>query len=69
MEEIYQEINEEIQDSIDSLKRHIEAQRIKRKTLKGAKIDESLTYAIGMEVGLACLQNLQDKVKEKLKNK
>ena len=43
MQEIYQEIIEEIQDSIDSLKRHIEAQRIKRKTLKGAKIDESLT--------------------------
>jgi hypothetical protein len=63
MEEIY----EEMQDYIDSLKGHIEAQRIKRKTLKGAKFNESITYAIGMEVGLACLQNLQDKVKEKLK--
>ena len=63
MEEIY----EEIQDSINSLKRHIEAQKDKRKTLKGAKIDESLTYSIGMEVGLAVLQNLQFKVEDKLK--
>ena len=54
---------------INNYGRHIEAQKIKRKTLKGAKADESLTYSIGMEVGLACLQNLQDKVKEKLKNK
>lgn len=60
MEEIY----EEIQDSINTLKRHIEAQKDKRKTLKGVKADESLTYSIGMEVGLAVLQNLQDKLKK-----
>lgn len=65
MEEIY----EEIQDSIDTLKRHIEAQKIKRKTLKGAKADESLTYSIGMEIGLAALQSLQNRVKDKFKNK
>ena len=65
MEEIYAEI----QDSIDTLKRHIEAQKIKRKTLKGAKADESLTYSIGMEIGLAALQSLQNRVKDKFKNK
>lgn len=65
MEEIY----EEIQDSIDTLKRHIEAQKIKRKTLKGAKADESLTYSIGIEIGLACLQSLQNREKDKFKNK
>ena len=58
MEEIY----EEIQDYINSLKRHIEAQKDKRKNLKGAKADESLTYSIGMEVGLAALQNLKFKI-------
>lgn len=64
MEEIY----EQIERYINILKDSIEVQKIKRQTLKDAKADESLSYALGMEVGLACLQNLQDKVKDKLKN-
>jgi hypothetical protein len=61
MEEIY----EDIQSYIDILKGHIEVQKNLRKTLKGEKADESLSYAIGMEVGLACLQNIQTKLKNK----
>lgn len=63
MEEIYKDIK----SYIDILKGHIEAQKIKRQTLKDGKAKESLSYAIGMEVGLAALQNIQDKVEKKLK--
>ena len=63
MEEIY----DQIQRYIDILKGNIQEQKIKRQTLKEERAEQSLSYALGMEMGLACLQNLQDKVKEKLK--
>lgn len=65
MEEIY----DQIQRYIDILKGNIEEQKIRRQTLKEQRAEQSLSYALGMEMGLACLQNLQDKVKDKLKNK
>jgi len=65
MEEIY----DQIQRYIDILKGNIQEQKIRRQTLKEERAEQSLSYALGMEMGLACLQNLQDKVKEKLKNK
>ena len=65
MEEIY----EQIQRYIDILKGNIQEQKIRRQTLKEERAEQSLSYALGMEMGLACLQNLQDKVKDKLKNK
>jgi hypothetical protein len=64
MEEIY----DQIQRYIDILKGNIQEQKIRRQTLKEERAEQSLSYALGMEMGLACLQNLQDKVKEKLKN-
>ena len=63
MEEIY----DQIQRYIDILKGNIQEQKIRRQTLKEERAEQSLSYALGMEMGLACLQNLQDKVKEKLK--
>jgi hypothetical protein len=65
MEEIY----DQIERYIDILKGNIQEQKIRRQTLKEERAEQSLSYALGMEMGLACLQNLQDKVKEKLKNK
>ena len=65
MEEIY----DQIQRYIDILKGNIQEQKIRRQTLKEERAEQSLSYALGMEMGLACLQNLQDKVKDKLKNK
>jgi hypothetical protein len=65
MEEIY----DQIQRYIDILKGNIQEQKNRRQTLKEERAEQSLSYALGMEMGLACLQNLQDKVKEKLKNK
>ena len=65
MEEIY----DQIQRYIDILKGNIQEQKIRRQTLKEERAEQSLSYALGMEMGLACLQNLQDKVKNKLKNK
>lgn len=63
MEEIY----DQIERYIDILKGNIQEQKIRRQTLKEERAEQSLSYALGMEMGLACLQNLQDKVKEKLK--
>jgi hypothetical protein len=63
MEEIY----DQIQRYIDILKGNIQEQKNRRQTLKEERAEQSLSYALGMEMGLACLQNLQDKVKEKLK--
>lgn len=65
MEEIY----DQIQRYIDILKGNIQEQKIRRQTLKEERAEQSLSYALGMEMGLACLQNIQDKVKDKLKNK
>jgi hypothetical protein len=65
MEEIY----DQIQRYIDILKGNIQEQKNRRQTLKEERAEQSLSYALGMEMGLACLQNLQDKVKDKLKNK
>ena len=65
MEEIY----DQIQRYIDILKGNIQEQKIRRQTLKEGRAEQSLSYALGMEMGLACLQNLQDKVKNKIKNK
>lgn len=65
MEEIY----DQIERYIDILKGNIQEQKIRRQTLKEERAEQSLSYALGMEMGLACLQNLQDKVKDKLKNK
>ena len=65
MEEIY----DQIQRYIDILNGNIQEQKNRRQTLKEERAEQSLSYALGMEMGLACLQNLQDKVKEKLKNK
>ena len=64
-----QEIYDQIQRYIDILKGNIEEQKIRRQTLKEERAEQSFSYALGMEMGLACLQNLQDKVKDKLKNK
>ena len=63
------EIYDQIERYIDILKGNIEEQKIRRQTLKEERAEQSLSYALGMEMGLACLQNLQDKVKDKLKNK
>ena len=60
MEEIY----DQIQRYIDILKGNIQEQKNRRQTLKEERAEQSLSYALGMEMGLACLQNLQDKVKE-----
>ena len=63
------EIYDQIERYIDILKGNIQEQKIRRQTLKEERAEQSLSYALGMEMGLACLQNLQDKVKDKLKNK
>ena len=63
------EIYDQIERYIDILKGNIQEQKIRRQTLKEERAEQSLSYALGMEMGLACLQNLQDKEKDKLKNK
>ena len=71
MENLIKLIEEDVKWRINSIQEIINHQDLVAKITKekGSTYKGSYAYKLGLEFGLAHLQNLEDKIKEKFKNK
>ena len=59
-----EEIKKSVDSYIDTLKKTIESQKIKRKVQKNREADQTRAYYMGIELGLTCLELVKKEIEK-----